>query len=122
MKSLQTPKSPSAKVKGLRSQAFDRIPRDCGRVCLIKAMTRQRWAKMVTRTKKIFVGGLSAPTTLEDVKNYFEQFGPRRRVPHRTRTFEDVKRQQEGAIVSALKVIGGRQPPLRNSPLPIMGV
>ena len=30
---------------------------------------------MVTRTKKIFVGGLSAPTTLEDVKNYFEQFG-----------------------------------------------
>ncbi|CAH2086669.1 unnamed protein product [Euphydryas editha] len=34
---------------------------------------------MVTRTKKIFVGGLSAPTTLEDVKNYFEQFGPVRR-------------------------------------------
>ncbi|KAJ9591322.1 hypothetical protein L9F63_002135, partial [Diploptera punctata] len=33
-------------------------------------------ANMVTRTKKIFVGGLSAPTTLEDVKNYFEQFGP----------------------------------------------
>ncbi|CAL4059908.1 unnamed protein product, partial [Meganyctiphanes norvegica] len=32
-------------------------------------------SKMVTRTKKIFVGGLSAPTTLEDVKNYFEQFG-----------------------------------------------
>lgn len=31
---------------------------------------------MVTRTKKIFVGGLSAPTTLDDVKNYFEQFGP----------------------------------------------
>lgn len=31
--------------------------------------------QMVTRTKKIFVGGLSAPTTLEDVKNYFEQFG-----------------------------------------------
>jgi len=30
---------------------------------------------MVTRTKKIFVGGLSAPTTLEDVKLYFEQFG-----------------------------------------------
>ena len=30
---------------------------------------------MVTRTKKIFVGGLSAPSTLDDVKNYFEQFG-----------------------------------------------
>ncbi|XP_042146664.1 RNA-binding protein Musashi homolog Rbp6 isoform X3 [Ixodes scapularis] len=31
--------------------------------------------EMVTRTKKVFVGGLSAPTTLEDVKNYFQQFG-----------------------------------------------
>ena len=30
---------------------------------------------MVTRTKKIFVGGLSAPSTLDDVKAYFEQFG-----------------------------------------------
>lgn len=30
---------------------------------------------MVTRTKKVFVGGLSAPTTIEDVKNYFQQFG-----------------------------------------------
>jgi len=29
----------------------------------------------VTRTKKIFVGGLSASTTVEDVKAYFEQFG-----------------------------------------------
>lgn len=31
--------------------------------------------QMVTRTKKVFVGGLSAPTTLDDVKNYFQQFG-----------------------------------------------
>ena len=30
---------------------------------------------MITRTKKIFVGGLSASTSLEDVKGYFEQFG-----------------------------------------------
>ncbi|TFK01087.1 glucagon-like peptide 2 receptor [Platysternon megacephalum] len=30
---------------------------------------------MVTRTKKIFVGGLSVNTTVEDVKQYFEQFG-----------------------------------------------
>ena len=37
---------------------------------------------MVTRTKKIFVGGLSAPTTLEDVKNYFEQFGRVRTLKH----------------------------------------
>ena len=39
---------------------------------------------MVTRTKKIFVGGLSAPTTLEDVKNYFEQFGRVRHSLQRT--------------------------------------
>lgn len=31
--------------------------------------------KMITRTKKMFVGGLSASTTLEDIKTYFEQFG-----------------------------------------------
>ena len=31
--------------------------------------------QMVTRTKKIFVGGLSAPSTIDDVKGYFEQFG-----------------------------------------------
>ncbi|XP_055323428.1 RNA-binding protein Musashi homolog Rbp6 isoform X3 [Sitodiplosis mosellana] len=40
------------------------------------AFPRKAHPKMVTRTKKIFVGGLSAPTTLEDVKSYFEQFGP----------------------------------------------
>lgn len=32
--------------------------------------------KLVTRTKKMFVGGLSASTTAADVKAYFEQFGP----------------------------------------------
>ena len=31
--------------------------------------------QMVTRTKKIFVGGLSAATTLEEVKAYFQRFG-----------------------------------------------
>ena len=30
---------------------------------------------MVTKTKKIFVGGLSATSTVDDVKTYFEQFG-----------------------------------------------
>ena len=39
---------------------------------------------MVTRTKKIFVGGLSAQSTLEDVKNYFEQFGKVRKGDRRT--------------------------------------
>ena len=44
--------------------------------------------QMVTRTKKIFVGGLSAPSTLEDVKNYFEQFG---RVSNIFRVFSFLK-------------------------------
>lgn len=40
---------------------------------------------MVTRTKKIFVGGLSANTVVEDVKQYFEQFGKVRSSPGSTR-------------------------------------
>lgn len=32
-------------------------------------------SQLVTRTKKIFVGGLSVNTTIEDVKQYFDQFG-----------------------------------------------
>ncbi|XP_011438770.2 RNA-binding protein Musashi homolog 2 isoform X2 [Magallana gigas] len=39
------------------------------------AFPRKAQPKMVTRTKKIFVGGLSAATTVEDVKNYFSQYG-----------------------------------------------
>lgn len=31
--------------------------------------------QLVTRTKKIFVGGLSVNTTIDDVKQYFDQFG-----------------------------------------------
>jgi len=31
--------------------------------------------RMITKTKKIFVGGLSASTTVDDMKNYFEQYG-----------------------------------------------
>ena len=32
--------------------------------------------KNLTKTRKIFVGGLSAPTTSEDIRKYFEKFGP----------------------------------------------
>uniref|UniRef100_V9KSD1 RNA-binding protein Musashi-like 1-like protein n=2 Tax=Callorhinchus milii TaxID=7868 RepID=V9KSD1_CALMI len=39
------------------------------------AFPRRAQPKMVTRTKKIFVGGLSVNTTVEDVKQYFDQFG-----------------------------------------------
>ena len=37
-------------------------------------MPRKSNPKLVLRTKKIFVGGLSATTSLEDIKAYFEQF------------------------------------------------
>ncbi|XP_049588527.1 RNA-binding protein Musashi homolog 1 isoform X1 [Syngnathus scovelli] len=39
------------------------------------AFPRRAQPKLVTRTKKIFVGGLSVNTTVEDVKQYFDQFG-----------------------------------------------
>ncbi|XP_076800798.1 RNA-binding protein Musashi homolog Rbp6-like isoform X2 [Clavelina lepadiformis] len=39
------------------------------------AIPRKVQAKMVTRTKKIFVGGLSANTVVEDLKNYFSSYG-----------------------------------------------
>ncbi|XP_034162161.2 RNA-binding protein Musashi homolog 1b [Pangasianodon hypophthalmus] len=39
------------------------------------AFPRRAQPKLVTRTKKIFVGGLSVNTTIDDVKQYFDQFG-----------------------------------------------
>uniref|UniRef100_A0A8C6U559 RNA-binding protein Musashi homolog 2 n=1 Tax=Neogobius melanostomus TaxID=47308 RepID=A0A8C6U559_9GOBI len=39
------------------------------------AFPRRAQPKLVTRTKKIFVGGLSVNTTIDDVKLYFDQFG-----------------------------------------------
>ncbi|XP_059141066.1 RNA-binding protein Musashi homolog 2-like, partial [Physella acuta] len=31
--------------------------------------------KLVTKTKKIFIGGLSSTTTIDDCKKYFSQYG-----------------------------------------------
>uniref|UniRef100_A0A3B3ZYK0 RNA-binding protein Musashi homolog 2 n=1 Tax=Periophthalmus magnuspinnatus TaxID=409849 RepID=A0A3B3ZYK0_9GOBI len=39
------------------------------------AFPRRAQPKLVTRTKKIFVGGLSVSTSIEDVRQYFDQFG-----------------------------------------------
>jgi len=39
------------------------------------AFPKESTPKMVTRTKKIFVGGLSTTTTLDEVKVYFSKFG-----------------------------------------------
>lgn len=40
-----------------------------------RAFPRQKHPKMVTKTRKIFVGGLSAETSSDDVKAYFGQYG-----------------------------------------------
>lgn len=39
------------------------------------AFPKRATTKMVTKTKKVFIGGLSATSTLEDMKSYFEQYG-----------------------------------------------
>uniref|UniRef100_A0A914WFX3 RRM domain-containing protein n=1 Tax=Plectus sambesii TaxID=2011161 RepID=A0A914WFX3_9BILA len=39
------------------------------------AFPKRAQPKMITKTKKIFIGGLSATSTVEDMKQYFEQFG-----------------------------------------------
>jgi RNA-binding protein Musashi len=38
------------------------------------AVPRKTNPKLILRTKKIFVGGLSSNTNLDDIKKYFEQF------------------------------------------------
>lgn len=40
-----------------------------------QSVTVSSQPKLVTRTKKIFIGGLAATTTIEDIKSYFEQYG-----------------------------------------------
>ncbi|ULU02601.1 hypothetical protein L5515_005129 [Caenorhabditis briggsae] len=39
------------------------------------AFPKRTQAKLVTKTKKVFIGGLSATSTLEDMKQYFESYG-----------------------------------------------
>ncbi|KAI6187834.1 hypothetical protein M3Y98_00288300 [Aphelenchoides besseyi] len=39
------------------------------------AFPKRHQPKMVVRTKKVFIGGLSSNSTLEDMKNYFQQYG-----------------------------------------------
>ncbi|KAF8358193.1 msi-1 [Pristionchus pacificus] len=39
------------------------------------AFPKRAQTKMVVKTKKVFIGGLSANSTLEDMKAYFEQYG-----------------------------------------------
>ncbi|XP_078741229.1 RNA-binding protein Musashi homolog 2-like [Lampetra fluviatilis] len=39
------------------------------------AFPRKSHPKLVTRTRKVFVGGLSASTAVDDVRHYFLQFG-----------------------------------------------
>uniref|UniRef100_A0A8R1EW51 RRM domain-containing protein n=1 Tax=Caenorhabditis japonica TaxID=281687 RepID=A0A8R1EW51_CAEJA len=39
------------------------------------AFPKRTQAKLVTKTKKVFIGGLSATSTLEDMKMYFETYG-----------------------------------------------
>ena len=43
--------------------------------CCCVNCPRGVYVQLVTKTKKMFVGGLSASTTIEDVRSYFEQFG-----------------------------------------------
>ncbi|KAI4896642.1 hypothetical protein NFI96_029900 [Prochilodus magdalenae] len=54
-------------------QIWDHCP--CSDACKQQGFVTDVKHRMVTRTKKIFVGGLSANTVVEDVKQYFEQFG-----------------------------------------------
>uniref|UniRef100_A0A4X2KZF1 Musashi RNA binding protein 2 n=1 Tax=Vombatus ursinus TaxID=29139 RepID=A0A4X2KZF1_VOMUR len=63
------------------------------------AFPRRAQPKMVTRTKKIFVGGLSANTVVEDVKQYFEQFG---KVEDAMLMFDKTTNRHRGILPSRL--------------------
>ncbi|VDO16762.1 unnamed protein product [Brugia timori] len=42
---------------------------------ILKLLSESIFDIMIIKTKKVFIGGLSATSTLEDMKNYFEQYG-----------------------------------------------
>ncbi|XP_073685319.1 RNA-binding protein Musashi homolog 2a [Garra rufa] len=65
------------------------------------AFPRRAQPKMVTRTKKIFVGGLSASTVVEDVKQYFEQFG---KVEDAMLMFDKTTNRHRGKTITFLYV------------------
>lgn len=72
------------------------------------AVPKRPQPKMVTRTKKIFVGGVSASTTEDDLTNYFKTFGSVTesklmfdKVTHRHRGFGFVTFQTEDDADSA---------------------
>lgn len=52
--------------------------------------------KLVTRTKKLFVGGLSASTTVDDVRAYFQQFG---KVEDAMLMFDKVTQRHRGQYI-----------------------
>ncbi|CAH3155642.1 unnamed protein product, partial [Pocillopora meandrina] len=72
------------------------------------AVPKRPQPKLVTKTKKIFVGGVSASTTEEDLTNFFKQYGEVAesklmfdKVTHRHRGFGFVTFETEDAAESA---------------------
>ncbi|EDM05638.1 similar to RNA-binding protein Musashi2-S (predicted), isoform CRA_c [Rattus norvegicus] len=73
------------------------------------AFPRRAQPKMVTRTKKIFVGGLSANTVVEDVKQYFEQFG---KVEDAMLMFDKTTNRHRGKMAPSLENVPPSSPGL----------
>ncbi|XP_077966766.1 RNA-binding protein Musashi homolog 1-like isoform X2 [Styela clava] len=75
------------------------------------AVPKRKQSKMVTRTKKIFVGGLSADTVVDDLKKYFSQYGQVEdamlmfdKVTHRHRGFGFVTFDNEESVEKVCEI------------------